>query len=151
MDEQPGAHYGRDPEVGPRHPANGIEPRVVIAVVRDQLDRVAQPVRQVADQANPAEAAREDGQGGGYQGGALGVPSAEERAGQGVDDQRQCARQDRGGGDERGNGKEPGCAGRDGGVEVLEPVVDERNAREIRDLRRKVAGVQALGDREVDT
>ena len=36
-------------------------------------------------------------------------------------------------------------------VEVLEPVVDERNAREIRDLRRKVAGVQALGDREVDT
>src|SRR5437867_3764221 len=35
-------------------------------------------------------------------------------------------------------------------MEVSEPVIDERDAREVRDLGWEVAGIQALGDRQMD-
>ena len=53
-------------------------------------------------------------------------------------------------GHEGGDGEQAGRLGRDGGVEVGEPVVDQRLAGEVRHLRREVAGVQRLGDRQVD-
>ena len=147
MDEEANAHDRRDSEIRPRHATDGVVPGVVVAVVGDERDRVSESRGNVADEPDPAEAPCEDRERGGDEGGPPGVLPPEEGPAQAVDDQGQCAGQDRGRGDERRNGEEARRARGDRCVEILEPVVDERYACEIGDLWREVARVQALGNR----
>ena len=155
MGEQPGAHDRRDAEVRPAG-----QPLVVVAVVRDEVGEVAGTDRrahrgrgdgQVTDEPDPAEAAGEDHERSREEAARRARRPAQEPAGEREHEQCQCPGEDRGLDDHGGDREEAGGLGQDRGVEVGEPVIDERLAGEVRNLRREVAaGVQRLGDREVD-
>ena len=77
-------------------------------------------------------------------------PATDQGHGQAMDNQRQGTSQQRGLDDEHRDREQPGGLGEDGGVEVGEPVVDERFTGEERYLGREIAGVHGLGNGQVD-
>ncbi len=139
-------------EAGPEdrrdlEPRPAVDPGVVVGDVADQVDDVALAGDQVADQPDPAHPAAEADQDGG-DGGDPTAPRQLDGEGprhEGEDAGEQGARQevdpdDVDAGDGRG----------DRAVEIGEPVVGQRLAGEVGDLRREVAGRDARPDRDVD-
>ena len=145
VDEEPGGHDRRDGELG--EPG---QPLVVVRVDHQQVQQRSLPGRQVAHQAYPSQAAAQDHEDRRQERGAMGRPLADEDQGQAVDHQRERSGQRRGLDDEDRDREQVGRASQEGGVEVGEPVVDERLAGEERDLRREVARVDRLGNGHVD-
>ena len=146
MDEEPRPHHRGDAE--DRATRSATSCRTSCAVTR--LGRSPNPLAMSPTSRIQPKPAAEDDEHRRQQRRSPRAAAAKQRARQAVDEQRERAGQDRRRDHEAGDREDPRRAGDDGGVEIGEPVVDERLAGEVRHLRREVARVERLGDREVD-
>ena len=142
MRQEPGPEDRGDLEERP-----AVGPGVVVRQPADEVERAAVAGDDVADQPDPAEPATEADE---DRRDRREAPPAGQPHGKGPDDEREDRREQRARREVDGDEVDAGDGRGDGAIEVGEPVVGQRDAGEVGDLGREVAGGDARADRDVD-